>query len=152
VSKILLVEDDRYKREQIEAFLSEIYPFGVGIDVAMSVNKAFRKLENGTYNVLILDMSLPNFDADLDPTGGVPINYGGEDIIDYVDKLGLDSKVIFISQYARFTEEAGEVGLSEIARRIKIDYPNIYVGAVYYNTATDTWRRDLRDFLAQVLA
>jgi CheY-like chemotaxis protein len=143
---LLLVEDDSYKREHIK-FLLESYLGNVNIYLAASVNQAYRFLEEVSYEIVVLDMSLPNFSTELDPTGGIPVNYGGEDIIDYINKLGLKCKVIFISQYANFKEDTNEVGISEISLKIQLLYAENYLGFVYYNAASDLWKKDLIKFI-----
>lgn len=148
--KVLLVEDDVPKREAIYSLITGRYP-AIPIDIATSVSSASRKIESGDYDLVVLDMSLPNFDFDKDPTGGRPVNYGGEDVIDYIDSLGKHTKVIFISQYAKFKEEFEEKGLNELANELKDNYPDYYLGMIYYHTAIDTWRKELTNIIDGII-
>jgi DNA-binding NtrC family response regulator len=140
--RILLVEDDPYKKDHINNLLLNIDK-KFEVDISNSVTGAYRNLEVNFYDLVVLDMSLPNFSTDIDPTGGMPVNYGGEDIIDYIARLDLKCKVILITQYSRFTTENSEIGISEIASEIQLTYPDNYWGFIHYNLASDTWKKEL---------
>ena len=147
--KILIVEDDAPKREAICHLLSTNFN-NSELSFAASLNSASRAVEDNEYTCIILDMSLPNFDVDKDITGGRPINYGGEDIIDLIHNLEKTTKVIFISQYARFKESGDEKGIIELAKELEKNYPNYYTTMIYYHSAYDSWKGQLINALKKV--
>lgn len=149
--KALIVEDDFPKRTSIVELVREKFP-DIDLDVAVSVNSAIRFIDSREYDFMILDMSLPNFDGDKDATGGRPVNYGGEDLLDYIDNLEKTTKVIFISQYAKFKEAEDETGIVELAKTMSQTYPEYYVTMIHYNTAFDNWRKELQKSIEEVIS
>lgn len=57
MSKILLVEDDRVIGEELTAFLKSE---GFEVEAAGTQKQALERLETGTYDLLLLDISLPD--------------------------------------------------------------------------------------------
>lgn len=141
-NKLLIVEDDDHKIKSLREFLTLEYP-EIAFDITHSVSSAFRRLESVEYQFAIIDMSLPSFDNDYGSSSGAPLNFGGEEIVDYIDRLNLDIKVIIFTQYPKFKGTEGELTLEDIANRLKVDYASIYLGTVYYNIASDAWKKDL---------
>ena len=62
--KVLIVEDDRNKANTITSFLQEIYP-DIAIEYAMSYQSGVELAISNEYDLLLLDMSIPNYDADM---------------------------------------------------------------------------------------
>ena len=71
--------------------------------------------------------------------------------MDYIDNLGKETKVIFISQYAKFKEAEDETGIMELAKNMSIIYPHYYVTMIHYNTAFDAWRKELQKSIEKVI-
>lgn len=66
---ILLVEDDENKRAVISSFLLEYFP-DTNLTAKFSLQSGVRSAIESTPDLVLLDMTLPNFDIGADETGG----------------------------------------------------------------------------------
>lgn len=57
--KILLIEDNKSKSDSIKRFLLNKYP-NINIDVKESFTSGLRELFTNTFDILLVDMSLPS--------------------------------------------------------------------------------------------
>ena len=62
--KILIVEDDENKLNNLKDFINEYYLNEVNIDICHSFQSGLESILINKYDLLLLDMSLPNFDLD----------------------------------------------------------------------------------------
>jgi CheY-like chemotaxis protein len=123
--KILLIEDDLYKKDQLEEFLKDSF-INLSIDTAMSVNSAKKSLQTDVYDLLILDMSLPTFDISAEEAGGRPQNYGGADILRYLRRKKIMTKSIVVTQYEEFIDNS-------LKRELMEKYEENFAGMVYFD-------------------
>ncbi len=145
MKKILLIEDDKNKKNDIVDFLTEYYPKSE-TDLAMSFNAGVRKAMSGGYDLMLVDMTLPKFDKDKGSNERT-LHNGGEMLIAYLLDLGIAIKSIVITQYDNFGEET----LATIDNRLKADCPEVYIGAVKYNSSEDGWKYELNKYIDNVI-
>lgn len=81
--KILIVDDDPALCKSLKVFLSNKYS---DIQTALSGREAIRLLEADTFDLVLLDVIMPDMT--------------GYQLIDYIDKNGLKTSVILITAYA----------------------------------------------------
>jgi CheY-like chemotaxis protein len=137
--KILIVEDEPDKFRNISAFIQVALITGECVH-ARSLNSALRVLEeDGAFDCLLLDMSLPTYDGS---SGGTPQTFGGKDVMDILDAEGLEIPTILITQYKSFFESSGLVELNTIDAEFAGKYA-WYKGAVHYSSGSDAWQRQL---------
>ncbi|WP_163592654.1 response regulator, partial [Klebsiella pneumoniae] len=72
----LIVEDDDNKGEQLQRFLSDTYP-DVHLDFARSLRSAVKYVKSSWPQLIVLDMTLPNYDASPDEPGGGSVHSFG---------------------------------------------------------------------------
>lgn len=108
--------------------------------------------ENGPMSApehILLDMSLPLFDND-------DMNYmdenefetfGGISVLDEIDRLDKICKVIVITAFDILGEGNDKIDLPQINKRLKHEYPQIFVGTVFYNTSSLEWKDDMSHLL-----
>ena len=144
--KILIVEDDENKRKAIANYIMQTFPkveikeansYLSGVDMAMQYD----------FDLLLLDMSIPNFDGKDNKNSGEKLKNGGELIIQEL----LDEKIQFhctiITQYETFNNES----LESIDRRLKRICGNQYHGCIRYNTNNDQWKELLKNNIENVI-
>lgn len=146
--EILLVEDELSKEKNIITFLNELTPVSKVV-VKHSITSTKIELRNKSYEYILLDMSLPLFDND-------DISYmednefeafGGIAVLDEIDRLNLPCKVIVITAFDILGEGNDRIDLPQIRKNLAADYPEQFVGAVYYNSSSLEWKTDLARFL-----
>lgn len=141
--KILLVEDDFDKRESIKSCLLDELHVPVRIVECESVRSAIEKISVlDDIDLIVLDMSLPNFDISAEePAGGTPESFGGREIMEHISLCGIRVPVIIVTQYSTFDE--GKISLEELKGKCKEEYNEFYVGSIYYNSVVDNWKNEL---------
>ena len=86
---------------------------------------------------------MPNFGPeDLSGVDYSPESFAGKDLMEQMALRDITIPVIVVTQYSSFQE--GSVSLSELSSTFSALFPDIYIGAVYYNAALDSWKDELR--------
>ncbi|WP_321371949.1 response regulator [uncultured Desulfuromusa sp.] len=145
--KILIVEDDHDKIEKINEFLEEKYGAEISVIVSESLRSALHKLQSTSdIDLVILDMSLPNFDINKqEPGGGTPESFAGKELMAQMSLRGIKIPVVVLTQYAVFDE--GKITLDELKSEFANDFEDFYLGSVYYNAAVDGWKVEISDLI-----
>ncbi|RRU16122.1 MULTISPECIES: response regulator [Stenotrophomonas] len=151
--KILLIEDDADKSAEIRAFVMELVQ-GVDVDEARSFNSALKAICNRsvTYDAVLLDMSMPNFDVGADePSGGAQENFAGRDLLMQMKMRQRTMPTIIVTMFDGFGEGQSRVSIEDIASEMKRTFPNFYLGHVYYSQTEDAWKGRLTELLKGIL-
>lgn len=148
--KIILVEDEAAKRENIRSLLSQMNLLD-GVNEARSVGSAIRALRTATFDLAILDMSLPTFDIGSGESGGRPQGFGGVEVLRYMERFQLTTPVIVVTAYPAFSQGDQEIDLNSLSVRLREQHPTIFRGLVFYNSMFSTWRDDLRCKIEEAL-
>ncbi|CAM3616460.1 response regulator transcription factor [Rahnella victoriana] len=140
--KILLVEDSDYKRDRIQDFLKEQVP-NIEIEVGASYSSGLNFLVDNSYDLAIIDMSLPNYDRVI----GVPDvefrTYGGRDLSRQIKRRKLNVKFVFLTQFDSFSDKGKNLNLASIEVEEKINHPQNFLGCIYYEHAGYNWKDNL---------
>jgi CheY-like chemotaxis protein len=153
MTKILLIEDDEEKSDVISAFLRNDYS-GYEVDVARSLNGGLRAIVKGrdAYKLILLDMSMPNYDISIEePGGGKPESFAGEDILGQMKLRGIEIPTIVVTMFGSFGEEPNSMSIDGLAERLEQRFSPTYRGLVYYNVAQEGWRSSLREIIRTIL-
>jgi CheY-like chemotaxis protein len=146
--RILVIEDDENKRSQLVAFLGEVIE-AASIQIAKSLQTALKKINKETFDLILLDMTLPTFDIAVDEDGGRPRIYGGREILRQMERNGINTPVIMVTQFDRFGKGADSLTLKELDSQLQIAHSRNYTGAVFYNPAVESWKPNLRELIAR---
>lgn len=148
--KILVVEDDENKRAQLTQFLHRSFPQAQG-DEARSLQSGLRLIRQNPPDLVLLDMTLPNYDAAFDEPGGQTHIFGGREFLRQMDRFDIIVPVIVVTQFETFGKDPHEIGLSELDSELKADHSNVYRGCVYYHAAIHGWEEKLEALMRGVL-
>jgi CheY-like chemotaxis protein len=151
MSRILLVEDEAPKRENIRSLLQQMDLLD-GVQEAHSVGSAVRALRSGQYDLVLLDMSLPTFDIEADASGGRPQGFGGVEVLRYMDRFRIKTPSIVVTAFEAFGEGGKELDLQALEETVRRDHPGTFRDLVFYNSMFSTWRDDLRQKIEKALA
>lgn len=136
--KLLLVEDDEDKRNQILDFVS--MKFKIDIQEVRSYQSALKAIRDEQYDLILLDMTMPTFDISSTEYGGRSLPFGGELLLFEMMRREVDSKVIVITQFDLFGEGDEEISLSDLDSRLKTKFENNYLGAIQYSISYTSWQ------------
>ncbi|MEN6622826.1 MAG: hypothetical protein ABFD50_14905, partial [Smithella sp.] len=139
------------KSKQLEAFVHEKVPDAF-IVVAKSYNSGLREVLVSHHDIVLLDMTLPNYDIGINEEGGRPQQYGGRLILQQMQRRSITTPVIIVTQFDVFGTEPDRLTLDELDKQLRTDHPSIYLGAVYYNAAVEGWKNQLNIYMERYQA
>lgn len=145
--RILIIEDDFDKREKIRSHVETELPGKVTITEKESLRSGLKSiLQDSTFDLILLDMSMPSFDISVDePGGGAPESFAGKELMAQMRLRGISIPVVVITQYRSF--EGGAVSLSDLTQEFSEKFGQFYWGSIYYNAAVEGWRKELSTHL-----
>ena len=144
--QVLLVEDDEFKAADLIRLLQERLNGGV-LTRAASVTSALRALTTSTFELIILDMSLPTFDLSGPGGGGSPQGQGGIEVLRRARRLKATSEYIIVTQYPDIEIEGSEVPLNQAAERLSVHFKLRVKACLPYEFDRDDWQEAFRNAL-----
>jgi CheY-like chemotaxis protein len=145
-----LVEDSMPKVELIVEFMRRNFP-EVVVKPFGSYQSGLRAIEDKAPELVLLDMTLPNFDRRPNEREGRLRALGGYELMRKLKLRKLQSKVIIVSQLEEFGTGHETVRFSEIVERCSREFPDLLVGSVYFGQgSTSNWREELGALLASL--
>lgn len=140
--KLLIVEDDINKREQLHAFMHDRFPAVATAD-SESLMGGVRKLRSWKPDLVILDMTLPNYDSEEGSYGVSMQAFGGEEFLRQCRRFDLRPFVIVVTQFETFGDGVETKGREELNAELARAFPEIYQGMVYYHASLSSWNDEL---------
>ena len=144
--KALLIEDISLKADKINGFFKENYP-NVKVDIFKSFQSGLRQLFSTTYDLVLLDMSLPTFDIKPGESGYKFRKLGGIDILKEIKRKRNNTKVIIITQWTTFERDQKIVALSDLKKEMLASFDTNYLGTVFYSGQGSKWQEDLKEMI-----
>jgi CheY-like chemotaxis protein len=145
--RILLIEDDENKRSALEAFIGSQIP-QAELDEAKSLQAGVRRARTSEYDLVILDMTLPNYDPSPDePGGGTIHSFGGREFLKQMDRFQIATPVVVVTQFEKFGKPPATTNLEELDQSLRTDFAATYRGAVYYHAAIVGWQQELTELI-----
>lgn len=153
--KILVVEDEFSKKENIINLLNEYFEGNIEIHTAMSVRSAknILKMDIGL-DCIILDMSLPTYDIGKEEFGGRPRGFGGKDVIRQVIRQKQNIPILVLTAYEAFSvdseDDEKDISLDELTEQLDKYTHTLILQVVKYNTLMDDWKNKVIEFLEKL--
>lgn len=158
--KVLLVDDNSFKRNYIYNYIVSLKK-GIIIDTALSIESGISKGLENDYDLLLLDMDLPQFDQTEDDKsrnpsnddgkpfkdGGKIFKNGGEFIAEELIEENKDFLCSIITQYDRFSN--GRT-IEEIDKRLQKLCGSKYLGYIKFNIIKENWKETLKKTIENV--
>lgn len=144
--KVLLIEDDLNK---IRRIAEEIHGFRTDVKIteAKSYRSGMQCLMTDVFDLVLLDMSLPTFDITEDEDGFQVDPFAGQSILAEMDRKGIKVRTAVITMFETFGEGNDVMTLPELDKHLSERYPQLYRGAIYYNSAEVTWKDSLKKLI-----
>lgn len=143
MSSILVIEDDGNKLTQLCGFLKEGFQT-VDVRTARSLQGGIKQVRACVPDLVLLDMTLPNFDATPDDAGGQTHNFGGKEFLKQLDRFDISVPVIVVTQFITFGRGPQTIGLEDLDKELKASFGPNYVGSVYYHASIHRWKEELQ--------
>lgn len=138
--KILLIEDDKFKADDVMSFLNEEFGKIISVDMADSYSGGLAKAAMVAYDLLIVDMTLPKYTESKGEKSGV-LPTGGEILIETLNDMGGNSKSVVLTQYESFKDET----IDDIDQRLLMDCSPFYLGYIKYDYTAEKWKNKLKE-------
>jgi CheY-like chemotaxis protein len=144
--RVLIVEDQESKELSLKRFLIDEYNT-TDLITEKSLKGALKRLvSDKNFNVILLDMSMPNFDPSFsNPADSSPESFAGRELMQQMRLRGIKIPVIVVTQYSRF--QGGALSLDDLSAGFSNDFPEFYLGSVYYDASVESWKNNLKAFL-----
>lgn len=147
--KVLIVDDSRDKMKNLKEVIATRYPLAK-ISLARSFQGALSHFDFETPDLIILDMTLPTSETDDGrPEGRIRI-YGGRELLGEIDFLGLDTKVIIVTQFEEFQEGDRKVHFESLLHELTREFPNFVIGGVFYSSIGNSWEENVLGLITSV--
>jgi hypothetical protein len=101
----------------------------------------------GTWDLLLLDMTLPIFDISENEDGFDTEPFAGEKILREMKRRQIVIPTIVVTQFETLGEANERLSLAELRDRLKRDYPGTYKGTIYYSPGESGWNTELAQLL-----
>ncbi len=146
--QLLLVEDDQNKRDRITAYLAEDYP-SVSVSVACSLVSGLRAANEISPDLVILDMTLPNYDGPTEGRSNRMHAFGGEEFLRQAKRRKINTKVVVVTQFETFGDPPNLKTLIDISNSLSQKYAEIFIGSIYYHASQSKWKSELSFIIRQ---
>lgn len=144
--KVLLVEDEVHKREEVKQCVLEVY--GDSPEIVDSVSSAVLKVIGEDFDLIILDMALSTFgDSAEDKIKGHDQAQGGIEVLRALKQAKKSVKIIIVTQYPDFYIGGKKVKLKDSPTIICEKYNQNVLGAVLYHYKSMATRQKIISIL-----
>lgn len=139
---ILFIEDDEHKIYEIIQYWNERFP-AINYEIKKSVRDAVVAVHSKDYDLIILDMALPNFEQTSKTSGGTSQVQGGLEVIRAITHLSKKPQIIVLTQYDGLEIEGTHIPITNSANLLRERYNCNVIGAVLYEYQNEQWKKDL---------
>lgn len=147
MNKILIIEDDKNKIDRLKAFFSQDE-----LIIKESFQSGLVEIKNNIkdYSFLILDMTIPLWEKGNNDLGGNYEQFGGEKVLKEMKRRKLSLPTILFTMFDIFPTKDGSITFNEINSIFKNEFPEFYVGAVFFNANSDNWQLDISLLISKI--
>lgn len=148
--KILLIEDNQYKINQLKSFLESDFP-SVNLTIKNSYHSGLKEIKQNSdqYSLILLDISMPTYDIKPGEQGGPPLSLAGKLILSEMTLRDIITKVIVVTMYENYVDGTK---LLELDNQFKLQFSANYMGYVYFSPDDITdWKEDLKIKMEKLL-
>jgi CheY-like chemotaxis protein len=146
MKNVLIVEDDENKRLQLIQLINEISP-EINIRIAKSFHSGLQIIVDENHDLILLDMTMPTYDIGQNEDGGRPQHYAGREILRQMARRRILTPVVVVTQFDVFGEDTDAMTRDQLDLQLHKDYPQTYIGTVYYNAAMSEWKHALKQII-----
>ena len=147
---VLVVEDNPSKRASLIDFYRSEYADDTVLTAA-SLISGLRTARDNSPDLIILDMTLPNYTSDENkPTTGELLPFAGREFIMRINRMGIATKIVIVSMFETFGVAPRFMTLSGLDDELRERYPKIFLGAVHYSLSQGDWKTSIKSARASL--
>lgn len=141
-TEILFVEDNPHKRARVVEFLKSAFQ-NISITEAHSFSAGCQAIDNKIFALVLLDISLPTYDRVGNESGGRFRPFAGKEIARKLIRNGAPSRIIFITQYAAFSDKGSSYSFESLKLSLAQECGMSFAGMIFYDSGRASWKNDL---------
>lgn len=136
--KILFIEDHPLKQAQINKFVLENFS-DCQIESKNSYISGLKELikNHSNYDVLLLDISMPNYDISSEDSGGDWMPLAGKNILKEMYLRDIPTKAIVVTMHGSFDDGTK---ITELDSELQKEFSDNYIGYVFYSQLNEDWK------------
>lgn len=136
--KILFIEDHPLKQAQFNKFVLENFS-DCEIETKNSYISGLKELIKNykTYDVLLLDISMPNYDISPEDSGGDWMPLAGKNILKEMYLRDIPTKAIVVTMHGSFDDGTK---ITELDDELQKEFTDNYIGYVFYSQINEDWK------------
>lgn len=142
MKKILFIEDNRSKADDVSLFMAKNYP-DIEFVIRESFTTGLRELFANEYDALFLDMSIPTRETANNSLLNNFEQLGGYQILREMKRKKKTIPTILITMFKEFGLGSSFYNLDEINILCKTEFSDFYVEAIYYTSREISWKDKL---------
>lgn len=139
---VLIADDNNEKIKYIVDTLNSVLD-NYTLDISNSYNSTTKLLRKNNYELLILDMTMPNFDPVDNNSSPTLKPLAGKDVLAKLHYRKVNIPVIVLTQFDIFGRLSDVVGLEDLKQDLKNSFPRNFLGCVFYDPQSSAWSTDL---------
>lgn len=143
-----IVEDSALKASLLKEFLNTEFPV-LEISIQGSYQSGMKAVEKNPPQLILLDMTLPTFDRQPNAREGRLRPQGGYDMLRKIKLRAIKTSVVVVTQLEAFGEGDEQVSFSEMTLRCNREFPEIFLGSVYFDQRESAWQGLLAEIIKE---
>ncbi|WP_116787018.1 response regulator [Flavobacterium psychrotrophum] len=147
---ILVIEDDPNKSKQILDFISKNL-LDATCELKKSYQSGLKEVLSKPYDIILLDMQLPNFEIKPGEDGYKFRKLAGFDILRELKRKNIQSRVIVVTQFETFGEGESYIELEGLKHKLNNSFPTLYVDTVFYSADKSIWQKQLNEIIVRTI-
>jgi CheY-like chemotaxis protein len=146
-----LIEDSEIKTRRIRELLSRKFAELLEVVVFSSYQSALRAVKDQAPAIMILDMTLPNFDRGPNRREGKQRPLGGYEVMRKMRLSGISALTVVVTQLESFGDGDEAVSFKDITKTLCVEFPDHFMGSVYYEQVDLKWQVKLEELLVRAI-
>lgn len=143
---VAIIDDSDDKIAALKRWLNN-YNSEWEVVMARSFQSGVRLLKSVSPDVVLLDMTLPTSEHTDGRAEGRKRLLGGKEILAEMEFEGVNSKVVVCTQFDIFPAPSGSMSLDSLTAELKREYPDFFLGSIYFSHTDQGWCSKLSAFL-----
>lgn len=150
--RCLIVEDDPYKLDGIQAYLNSVFPGALDVSVCQALASATALLGSQTFDLAIIDMSIHSHEPEAGSGSPFPLSSGGLDVLFEIahSENGANTPCIILTQYPDIEIESLPIPVEQAKKEILDKFGIVVAGCVRYLEDDGQWRVNLYSILERL--
>ncbi|KQB77047.1 hypothetical protein AK964_19260 [Clostridium butyricum] len=100
-------------------------------------------VKNRSYDLILLDMSMPRYDYDGSDNLYEFEPFAGWEIMKEMKRRKINISTIVITSFGTFGKDENRIDVNGLNDKLELEFSNFYKGIIRYNSSIVTWKEEL---------